>query len=133
MSDEEEPIDGEEPDVPLNAPDDAASPKGLKRKRRRKADVERDSTSFWKGVFADRIGRREMYALLAESGLKDTFFAVGPNGFPQLEASMYKRGSHDYGYKLFLQWLRVDRLGVMTMLDENDPYFMKNAPPVEES
>jgi hypothetical protein len=135
LSDDDDPIlSDEENETPLGAPDDAASTKGLKRKRKRKADVEREAVAFWKSVFATRAGRREMYALLADSGLFATPFAVGPNGFPQPEATWYKAGQHAFGQRLFFQWTRIDRARVFLMLDEHDPYFAKNVPPpVEES
>lgn len=135
MSDDDEPLLSDEENEPApGAADDAASPQSLKRKCRRKGDAEREAVTFWKSVFAQRVGRREMYALLADSGLFATPFAVGPNGFPQPEATWYKAGQHAFGQRLFFQWTKLDRAGVFAMLDECDPYFMKNLPPpVEES
>lgn len=97
--------------------------------RRKKIREDDDSAArFWREVFADPIGRREMWAILADShALETDRFATGPVGFPQDMASWHWAGARDLGLRLFRGWMRLDPDGVLKMIQEHDPAF-KTAP-----
>jgi hypothetical protein len=125
MSDDDgEPQDGEE------AADDAAPPSAVDPKRLRKLKVDaklqaRESAQFWRGVFADPVGRREMWGLLQVCRTFESVFGTGPNGFPQPELSEWNRGRKDLGSQLFRTWLARDPLAVAEMLAEHDDDFKR--------
>ena len=94
--------------------------------QRRKKIKEEDDTAarFWRAVFADPVGRREMWAILADAhALETDRFATGPIGFPQDMASWHWAGERDRGLRLWRSWLRLDPDGVMLMMQEHDPAF----------
>lgn len=104
---------------------DAATPQGLKRQRN-KAERERlEADVFWKRVFADPIGRRELWYLLAACHTFEERFACGPSGFPQPEATWFHAGEQSVGLRLYQHWLAHHRDGVALMHDEHDPRFAK--------
>ena len=102
---------------------DAADP-GVHRKRLTKAALRhREIQRFWQGVFASEIGRAEMWSILQSAGTFDDRFGVGPNGFPQPEASWFHMGARSFGLRLFQSWTALARDGVFLMQDEHDPRF----------
>lgn len=136
MSDEDDHSDNDdagELEMPSAQPTvDAASPRGVEAQQR-KANRERaESEAFWKRVFADPVGRREMWRLLFGDGSTHAFntdFAVSPAGVPDQFAAWYRRGEQDFGLRQYHKWLVFDRLGVIAMHDEHDPRFAKPKPP----
>lgn len=125
----DEPRDSDDDD---GLPDSAVPPRNLDELRRyeRKKDrvrrEDREAKEFWRGVFESKVGRREMWKLVAGAfdGLK-TVFAVGPTGFPDPLASWHHRGIQDIGLRLYHQWLVdcPDLVGLMRR--ENDPLLKK--------
>jgi hypothetical protein len=94
---------------------DASDP-GVHRKRLTKAALHhRDVQRFWQGVFANPVGRAEMWAILQQAGTFDDRFGVGPNGFPQPEASWFHMGARSFGLRLFQSWQALAREGVILM------------------
>ena len=110
---------------PEDAQPNAADPKALKeqhRKARRNKDQAKD---FWRRVFGDEVGRREMWRLLQELHTFEERFACGPNGFPQPEATWFHAGEQAFGMRLYQSWVLIDREAIFRMHDENDPRFAK--------
>lgn len=67
----------------------------------------RESLEFWHAVFATDTGRREMFAILCLLKTFEHPFAVGPNGFPQPEATWARFGAQAAGLSLYHGWLRA--------------------------
>ena len=104
---------------------DAADPV-VHRKRATKAALRhREIQRFWQAVFDDPIGRAEMWGILSQAGTFDDRFGVGPNGFPQPEASWFHMGARSLGLRLFQSWQALAREGVFLMQDEHDPRFTR--------
>ena len=96
------------------------------RKRRKRLNLEREnSQDFWKRVFADPVGRREMWGILCSAHAFEERFACGPSGFPQPEATWFHAGEQSFGLRLYQTWLLFDRNGVMMMHDEFDARFKR--------
>lgn len=113
--------------------DNAASPTQLRRKASRKWLADKEGERFWKAVFADPIGRREMWRILQAGHCFEERFACGPNGFPQTEATWFEAGQQSLAQRLYQTWERMDRAGVFQMLDEFDPRFAKPPKPKKTS
>lgn len=75
----------------------------------------RESTEFWQTVFSMEAGRREMFAILGHLHTFEQPFAVGPNGFPQPEASWARFGAQAAGLALYHRWLRANPEAVNLM------------------
>jgi hypothetical protein len=141
MSDEEPEaadteIDDELPDdEPAPPPqDNAGSGRELRRKRTRTRTQLKEAEEFWTRVFADPVGRREMWAILQAGHYFEERFACGPNGFPQPEATWFHAGEKALVERLYLSWARFDRAGVFLMHDEHDARFSRaGRPPRQRS
>jgi hypothetical protein len=116
-----EPSDEPQPDSggPVDAADPAVHRKRLTQAALRHQEVQR----FWRAVFDNPVGRAEMWGILQQAGTFDDRFGVGPNGFPQPEASWFHMGARSLGLRLFQSWTALAREGVFLMQDENDPRF----------
>jgi len=118
----------EDDNVATNSPEDEEQATALQEPlevRRERISRKREHESFWKAVFADPIGRREMWALLQDMHPFETVFACGPSGFPQPEATWFKAGEQQLGLRLYQSWHQIDPEGVMLMQRENDSRFAK--------
>jgi hypothetical protein len=104
---------------------DAGSRRSVRKRRITAALRDREIQRFWQGVFADPIGRSEIWRLLDDAGTFDQRFGVGPAGFPQPEASWFNMGMRALGLRLFQKWSALAREGVFLMLDEYDPRFAR--------
>lgn len=119
-----------EPDLPGDLPPAQATPSAAA-PRSAAAQAERirieklEADAFWKSVFSNAVGRREMWRLLAQLHPFEERFACGPNGFPQPEASWFHAGEQSFGLRLYQSWAQIDRAGVFLMQDEHDPRFAK--------
>lgn len=78
-----------------------------------------ESKRFWADVFASQVGRREMFALLGKLGTFDHPFAVGPNGFPQPEATWARYGAAAVGLDLYRDWLLIHPEAAALMIRES--------------
>ena len=107
---------------------DAADVRSYRRQRNTAEFRKRQAREFWQRVFADPIGRREMWGILQEAHAFETRFACGPSGIPQPEATWFEAGKQDLGQRLFQSWTILDRAGVFLMLDEYDPRFVTLKP-----
>lgn len=112
---------GEEPVAPEDAPPNAADPVAYKRQRQSQRRRRKEAVEFWGAVFANPVGRREMWAILEEAHAFEERFACGPNGYPQPDATWLNAGEQRFGFRLFRSWLRVCPDGVMLMIREHDP------------
>jgi hypothetical protein len=119
--------DAETPSDGALSEDEAQERAGLQRKRQRARRADEEAAEFWAGVFADPVGRREMWALLQNCHTFEERFACGPNGFPQDLATWYQSGERDVGLRLWRSWLRLAPEGVALMTAENDLAF-RDAP-----
>lgn len=123
-----EPEDQHEDELPGDEPvatENVGTRAGVKKRIRKAEYATNQSREFWKRVFADPVGQREMWGILQACHAFETKFACGPNGFPQPEATWYARGEQDFGQRLYQSWLLLDRDGVLRMQDEHDPRFKK--------
>lgn len=116
------PDDEQEDDGPatLETTVDASDPRQI---RRRETELEirrREAEVFWRAVFADPVGRREMWNVLEDAHTFQVQFSAGPTGFPDPLATWFQAGEQAYGYRLFLSWMKIDRQGVLTMMAEHE-------------
>jgi hypothetical protein len=124
MADEDDMIEYAEPVVEGQA---SALQEPIEVKARRRS-TELEAKAFWKSVFADPVGRREIWGLLAQAHPFEERFACGPNGFPQTEATWFHAGEQALGLRIFQSLSIIDREGVFKMLDEYDPRFASAKP-----
>ncbi|MBB3453902.1 hypothetical protein FHT86_002158 [Rhizobium sp. BK313] len=108
---------------PLPEQPNASSRKTVETAKKKQNRHKREAKAFWQAVFADPIGRREMWSILRAAHINETVFACGPNGTPQPEATWYKLGEQQFGQTLLRSWTILDRDGVFLMQDEHDPAF----------
>ena len=104
---------------------DAADETAIETVRRRQRKSKDEAGDFWRGVFADRVGRRVMWDLLQAAHTFETVFACGPNGFPQTEATWFKAGEQGFGLRLYHTWLKIDPDGVRQMHLDHNPDFAR--------
>lgn len=118
-------------DLPLSPAEtptvDVANVRALRRSKRDAFERQRQAQEFWQKVFADPVGRREMWAILEASHAFSERFAAGPAGFPDPLATWFHAGEQALGHRLYLTWMQLDRAGVLLMQDEHDPRFAKPA------
>lgn len=123
--------DAAAPSEPTEQPDprrvvDAGSRKGLKRAEREALKRKEKSDEFWRGVMSTDVGRREMWNLIAVQGHAfETPFAVGPNGFPQPDATMWRAAEQAFGLRLYQSLLMLAPEETHLMHRECDPRFVK--------
>lgn len=107
----------------------AADPEQAKRIRNRGKREAAEGDAFWRQVLADKVGRREVWRLLMNAHAFEDRFAVGPNGFPQSEATWFQAGERSVGQRLYLSLLRIDHAAIYTMHTEHDGAFGGGKPP----
>lgn len=132
MADDDDPPEDEFDPQPLPAEQptvDAASVRTYRSARVGEKRRARDAATFWRNVFADPVGRYEMWGILASAHAFEERFACGPNGFPQPEATWFNAGQQALGQRLYQTWMQHDFEGVHLMLTENDSRF---APPPKQ-
>ena len=116
--------DSDPPDGTVNL----ASTESLRRTQDRILREQKEQAAFWQAVLGNRIGRREIWRLVADPQWGHAFerpFAVGPNGFPQPEATWFQAGAKDLGMRLYHELMRIDPEGTLVMLKEHEPSFQK--------
>lgn len=124
--DDEQPADlSNEPAQPDTGLVDAGSRRAHRKRLTQAALRDREIQRFWEGVFADPIGRLEMWRILDDAGTFDQRFGIGPSGFPQAEASWFNQGMRAFGLRLWQKWTSTAREGVLLMHDEHDPRFVR--------
>ena len=120
--------DPEDDDLPAEpATVDVADPRAQRRQRRQQELTTENADAFWGRVFADPIGRAEMWAVLKGLGTFERSFGHF-NGLPHEQLAWYSAGQKDFGQTLYHSWLKAARDGVNLMLDEHHPDFAKPKP-----
>ena len=117
----------EEEDVEFDLPNAADAGRINERVARVKKDEER-AVEFWQACLSDPIGRKEIWNLLQTAGTFENRFSVGPNGFPQVEATWFNAGQAAFGLQLYHSLLVRDHQAVYNMHLENDPRFTRIKP-----
>ena len=105
-------------------PLDAADERALRRHQNRLKRQAREARRFWNAVFANPVGRREMWGVLEALKAFEVNFACGPNGFPQPEATWFKAGRQSVIRDLHSRLQMLDHGAVYDMLCENHPAFV---------
>lgn len=119
----------EVPDEDGDGTVDLTSTESLKRTQDRMLREQKERVAFWQAVLANKIGRREIWRLVADPQWGHAFerpFAVGPNGFPQPEATWFQAGAKDFGMRFYHELMRIDPDGTLAMLKEHEPSFQKS-------
>lgn len=89
-------------------------------------EEEASAQRFWAGVFADRVGRREMWRFFhEESHAFNAVFPTSPIGFPDPNATFFAAGEQNLGLRLYHRCLRFAQQGVAWMHIEHDPRHAK--------
>ncbi|MEI6281974.1 MAG: hypothetical protein WCP82_04555 [Alphaproteobacteria bacterium] len=124
MADEEEFV-LEPPEDQTPDPDavNASTKTGTRKQRDRKRTEADIDAAFWREVLKSEDGRAVVFRFLMRAGTFTAPFAVGPNGFPQSDATWFKAGQQALGLELYQNLLRLDFLGVHEMLKQCDPAF----------
>jgi hypothetical protein len=108
-------------DMSLN--DNAADDRKMKRRRQKIQSAEKQEAEFWRQAMSSEVGRRSIWKLLIQANCFEQRFACGPNGFPQTEATWFQAGEQSFGLRLYHMLARNDRILLLKMHDENDPYY----------
>ena len=118
-----------DPIVSEETPVEDAADARANRSKRRELDIrEGERQAFWRSCLASKVGRRELWGLLADAHFDADRFGAGPTGVPDLAATWLGRGEQAFGYRLFLTLLKHDRGGVFLMLEEHDHRLAKPQP-----
>jgi len=99
---------------------DAASASGVQEQARTARRAADETLAFWRGVLASRIGRHEIFKLLANAHTFEDRFASTPVGFPDRAATFFQLGEKAVGTRLYHYLAGLDRALVLQMLDEAD-------------
>lgn len=133
MSDDDiaqsEPDEPERIDDPAEEPanPNAASTRGTKRQRDKAQRDAEEEAGFWRSVLDNPVGRRVLWQfIVGDCGAFQPPFKVGPNGFPQPDATWFSAGKRAAGEVLYQRLFVLARDGVLTMHDEHDTRFIKS-------
>ncbi len=98
-----------------------------KRQRAKQLTEQERARAWWSQALRDPIGGRIIWALLRDEMhvFSDEVFMSGPNGFPQPEATEYRRGQRDLGMRIYRTLVCYDREAVFALHDQLDPFFAK--------
>ena len=121
----------EEPPLDPDHTPDLTNQRSVRRTRDRRLQKEREREAFWRAVLADKIGREELWRLIAsgdEGHAFNTKHAAGPVGFPDERATWQHLGEQQMALRLYHDLLRIDLKGVALMHEEFDPRFPKPNP-----
>ena len=126
MSDED---DFDQTDVlPFPETEDAGDELSVRRKREIVKLAKENERNFWKRSLADPVGRKALWDLLSALGTFEDKYGVGPNGFPNAEATWAAYGQRSFGLRFYRTLMLADRTGIAAMHDECDPDFISANP-----
>ena len=126
MSDDE---DLDQTDVlPFPETENAGDELSVRRKREIVKLAKENERNFWKRSLADPVGRKALWDLLSSLGTFEDKYGVGPNGFPNAEATWAAYGQRSFGLRFYRTLMLADRAGVGAMHDECDPDFIAAHP-----
>lgn len=124
--------DAPDDDVPPSADlrpderqDSAVDPARLKRKKQVKLNEEQQAEVFWGRVFADPIGRREMWRLLAKLHPFNVQIGTTPSYFPDERKTWMELAVQLAGQHIYQEWFARFPDEISLMLCENDQRFQK--------
>jgi hypothetical protein len=100
--------------------EDVGSHRGIRNRKKRLEHERKQAEEFWRAIFANPIGRREMWGILQACHTFEERFACGPTGFPQPEATWFEAGQQSFGQRLYHSWAMIDRAGVLLMFEEQN-------------
>lgn len=121
-------------DTPDNDPTpvetrDLTDPRKERRYRDKQKRAEQERASLWRAVLNDRVGRAEIWRLLAVEGRAfNVDFSFGPVGVPDPLASWHNLGRQQFAMRFYHDLLRYDFENVRLMHIEHDSRFMKPKP-----
>jgi len=88
------------------------------------ARERRRGDAIWRSVLSGPLGRRQLYDILTVSGALRRRYAFGQVD----DATRWMgAGQQQFGFDLFLLWLRIDPEATLEMLRENHPTMIKPA------
>lgn len=108
---------------------DAANIESVRKQRRTIKSAEKENQEFYRQIFASKVGRRLMWDILRSAHTFETMFPAGPVGFPDANAAWFHAGQTALGQVIWKSWLRLDRVGVLLMMEENDDQLGKMLKP----
>lgn len=107
-------------DNAMRGTESAADPQRMQRQRRNARREEDEAAVFWRRIFEDPVGRREMWGILAAAGTFDAQFGQG-GGLPHPQFSWWLQGKKDFGQALYHKWLSRAPEAVTRMVIEHHP------------
>lgn len=119
------PVENQEDDLPP-APDagssatvDAATPEGVERQRRNQRKAAIAESEFVSDVLASARGRKFLFDILTKLGVFERRAGVSANGAYDPVLTGFHDGMRTAGVEFWLDWMRLDPVGVQVMLAEN--------------
>lgn len=109
------------------APEDRAAEIKRRSEAAKRRWESREAQRWWQRTLSDPVGRAEIWRILDELDSFRTHFPVAPAGVPDKYAVWFKHGRSTYGFELHQHLMVAARDQVMTMHDEHDPRFAKDA------
>lgn len=96
--------------------------KKTKKKTRKQVQLDDlNAIEWWKRCLSDPIGRREIWKIINDRCRAfNTTFAVGPSGFPQIEASWFHAGEKSVGLDMYHRIMALCPKEIILMHQEND-------------
>lgn len=105
----------DEDSVAFEAPN-AADDRRHRRRRDQAKREEEEAKTFWRAVFANQVGRREMWRILMLGHVFEERFAADGIG----EKTWVLAGEQRLAWRLYQMWRRADFDGVSLMHREHD-------------
>lgn len=121
------PPEDDHPEEPDHTPD-LTDRRSIRRTRDRQLQEQREREAFWKAVLADKVGRREVWRLIADMDWGHAFntkHAATPVGFPDERASWEYLGQQQMALRLYHELMAIDPQGIVKLHEEFDPRFVK--------
>ncbi len=126
MSDEADDTASDTPELPLSGEQDSAvDPNRIRRKKQKLLSADQQSDAFWGRVFADPVGRREMWTLLNKLHPFDVQMGLTPVGFTDERRTWMELAVQLSGQQIYQDWFTRFPEEVSLMRSENDPRFQK--------
>lgn len=108
---------------------DAASVEEFHKKEDENERKAREVRELEAALFANIVGRRLLWSLIAPLHPFTTTFGESPVGFPDVNATFYHLGQQQAGLAMYQKWHALHPNEVAAMLREND---IRLQPPVAE-
>lgn len=118
----------EEEDPGADHTPDLTDRRSVRRTRDRQLREQRERAAFWQAVLADKVGRREVWRLIADLDWGHAFntkHAATPVGFPDERATWEYLGQQQLALRFYHDLMAIDPAGVMLLHQEFDPRFAR--------